>query len=419
MSKRMALTWVAFAVTFVAAPGCSAIVGAECAEGLSFCGRCVNLSSDSVNCGACGNTCGVGVACVGGVCGGAFDAGPDAARLDGGDAGVGLDGAVDLDAGDATVDRDGAISLDGGDGGVADGAVPPGCGLGRLDCAGVCVDALTDPANCGDCGVMCGAGEVCAGGACAAGCLAPRMSCAGRCIDVSSDADNCGSCGTVCSSGICIDGDCSDPLAGHVVVVGHDYDRSRTGMNRIAGNAVFLARGNPVRVLVWEGMSSAASRAGTDAAITQVASALGRSWVRLTPADAGKVPLFLADADAFVIYAQNGSDDASLRALGTLWSSALAEFLRRGSSVVVFETMTGAHAGTWQILAEAGLFTCTGRVDTTGSTVRIASPSDAVALRVPLAYSAERTTVRFMTTDVAIVADDSMGPVVVHHTVVP
>jgi hypothetical protein len=41
-----------------------------------------------------------------------------------------------------------------------------GCGQGRASCGGVCIDILTDPANCGGCGGLCAASEACVGGAC-------------------------------------------------------------------------------------------------------------------------------------------------------------------------------------------------------------------------------------------------------------
>jgi hypothetical protein len=350
------------------------------------------------------------------------DGGPDAGdaedggMLDGGEGGVEPGDAGEAGVGDGG--DGGVVPRDAGDAGMTDGG-PRGCGLGELECMGVCVDGLSDPANCGACGNHCDVGEVCSDGVCGASCTPPRRICDGRCVDVTWNPDHCGSCGTVCSSGICIDGECSEPLAGHVVVIGHDYVMSRRGQNRLAGNAVFLARGSPVQVLVWEGQSTMASRSGTDAAIDQVATAIGRTWTRTAPTDSVEVPLRLATHDAFVIYAQAGEDDATLRSYGVKWQGALIEFLRRGGVVVLFDTQSPINAGTWQILAEAGLFTATGRVDTTGSVIIVSEPADAVALRVPLAYAGERTTVRFLSSDATVVTRDSMGPVVIHRTIVP
>jgi hypothetical protein len=422
-----------FVLTLTAAiclAACEPIVGARCREGLTFCGTCVDLESDPRSCGGCGIVCADGV-CTSGMClGGVADGGMDAGGADGGDTG-GVDGGDagepgDVDGGDGgradgeVPERDGGdrddggrVVPDGGDGG------PPLCDLGEILCDRVCRDGLSDPESCGDCGARCAPGELCAAGVCSAICAPPLRLCAGRCVDIDNDPDNCGSCGNVCASGLCIEGECSEPVAGHVVVIGHDYVMSRRGMSRLAGNALFLARGNPVNVLVWEGESTMPSRNGTDAAINQVASAIGRSWLRVAAFDPDKVTLTLAAADAFVIYAQDGASDDDLRALGATWSRALSTFVHRGGVIVMFETMTATNAGTWQLLDAAGLFTATGRSDATGAIIEVTAPSDAVALAVPLAYSAERETVRFETTETTVVTSDPIGPVVIHRTITP
>ncbi|UJR80742.1 hypothetical protein [Sandaracinus amylolyticus] len=404
-----------FALALVAMmiAGCDAIVGAECADGLV----------------RCGDRCATELECTAGMDAGGMDAAIDAGTDDAGDD---LDAEIPID-GDAgrrvreagSQDDDGAVG-DGavddgstGDASMGDGGGPVGCDLGEIECDGMCVDGRTDPSHCGGCDVVCDPGELCAEGVCTATCDPPLVRCGARCIDVSSDPDNCGGCGIVCASGICIDGECSDALAGHVVAIGHDYVTSRAGMRRLAGNAVFLARGSPARVVVFEGGSTAASRSGTDAAIQLVANGIGRTWDRIAVDDPEEVPLWLADADAFVIYAQTTSTDAELREWGASWSRALDSFVRRGRVVVMFETQSDTNAGTWQILDAAGLFACTGRIATTSPTIMVVEPSDAVALRVPLTYAYERETVRFETTQPTVVCSDGTGPVVVHRTIVP
>lgn len=404
---------VALVAAAALAGGCESIVGAECADGFELCeGRCVLV-------GACEARADGGV-----------DAGEGGIELDASarpDGDAGDDGGLQLDGSNG--DDSGSSAGDAGDGGLGDAAVgdasmgdaamPPLCDLGEISCDDLCRDARTDPLHCGACGIECAAGEVCAGGACRPTCDLPLLLCGGLCIDVSSDPDNCGGCGVVCASGICIEGECSEPLAGHVVALGHDYETSRVGMNRLAGNSLFLARGAPVRALVYEGGSTLATRIGTDAAFRQVATALGRTWTRVASGDPAEIPFELADADAFVIYAQTTATDAELRDLGAMWSRALDTFLRRGGVVVMFETMAAGHAGTWQILDAAGLFSCTGRTDTTDARIDVVDPADSVALRVPLAYMGERTTVRFASTDGNVVCSDGTGPVVIHRTLVP
>lgn len=385
------------------AVGCAdAVVGGECRDGFEASGgRCVATS--------------------------VFD-----------DGGIGRDAAHDLADGGAPADggeplADGALhyddgsqpypdgSQDGGpgdptDGGSVDGG-RPSCDVGELECAGACVRPDRDPSACGGCGIACGGGEVCADGVCEPVCGAPLSMCGALCVDLASDPDHCGLCGNVCPSGLCVDGECLGPTAGHVVVVGHDYRDSRRGMNRVAGNAVLLPPGAPVRVLAYEGGASAASIRGIDDAIDQVAGTTGRTWMKSSTA-APEVPLRLSNADTFVIYPQPDVSDAELAALGTAWHVALATFLERGGVVVLFDGQ-GTNAGTWQILAAAGLFSGTARHDVSGDRVRVVAPGDAVALAVPLVYRGELSSVRFETTEPGVVVAHDDGPVVVHRVVTP
>ena len=463
-SLRHAL--VAFSCALIALlSACDAVVGAECAPGYVECaGRCVDLLADPDHCGSCGATCAEGI-CTLGMCGlnpppdaGLPDAdlghdadlpdgtAPDAERADGAvDDGAMDDGAIDdgaiddghVDAldGDVVADLGGADpdagSFDAGSFDASDvdtGSVDAGsadmsdpdlgpiiCDLGELMCSGVCVRPDRDPRNCGACGLRCAGGELCVEGMCTPLCEAPLTFCSGFCVDFDSDPDHCGSCGGRCPSGLCTDGMCVDAPAGHIVVIGHDYVTRRVGMSRIAGNAIFLGSGNPVRVLAYEGSAIAASISGTNAAISQVATARGRPWMRTT-ALAAEVPLRLASSDVFLLYAQAGSDDAELRALGAMWSVALRTFLQRGGVVAVLETVAES-AGTWQVLEAAGLFTAVAREPLTTGTLRVMTPGDAVAIDVPLMYSVERNTVRFDSTDGTIVVADSVGAVVLHRVV--
>ncbi len=383
---------------------CSPVVGAQCRGDLAQCGsECVDLDHDSRHCGGCFLACDDGQSCVLGACVGyPADDGGVAAAGDAGtsepDAGVGagVDAAVDDDAGVVEVE---------------------GCDLGELSCDGACVRPDSDPRNCGACGVVCGEGEVCAGGACGGGCGAPRTTCGDRCVDLLRDPDHCGACGVECDSGVCAGGVCSSPVAGHVVLVGHDYEESRAGMSRVAGNAVFLGRGSPVRVLAFEGGATEASIAGTDAAIDQVALAIGRSWTRTVASSPEDVTLSLASADVFVLYAQAGASDLELFEWAKTWERALRTFLGAGGVVVVFDGM-GENRGTYTALVHAQLIDAWGRYEATGRVLDVTSPADAVALDLPLRYRGERSTVRFETTEPPVVSDGASA-VVVHRTIVP
>lgn len=330
----------------------------------------------------------------------------------GGDAGPADSGLVDGDI------PDGAV-VDGGrrDAGRTDAGVT-GCDLGERRCGDMCVRPRTDPNHCGGCNIVCDAAEVCAGGVCLARCDPPLVMCAGLCRDVmASDPDHCGGCNIGCPTGLCVAGTCEEARAGHLVVVGHDYEMSRAGMRRIAGNSVFLASGVPVSVVVYEGDASAASISGVDRAVDQVAMATGRSWTR-TVSSADELLLQLLNADALLIYPQRDATDASLAMLGGDLGRGLTTFLQRGGVVVIFDG-PGANAGTWQLPVAAGIFDATGSVDVTSEMLDIVAPGDAVALGAPLSYRAEMSTVRFESMDEQVVVEHADGPVVVHRVFVP
>jgi len=94
-----------------------------CPGGQTNCsGNCLNLQTDSANCGACGNACPNGQACVGGVC----------------------ECATTL-----CVTVTGSIC----------------CLAGQDCCKGQCV-SLNTTQNCGACGTVCGSGQACINGTC-------------------------------------------------------------------------------------------------------------------------------------------------------------------------------------------------------------------------------------------------------------
>jgi hypothetical protein len=430
--------------------GCSGIVGGRCEQGYSPCdGRCVVLVSDPSNCGACGNVCALGAACVAGACASAGDGSvgdgaawpPDAwlGDRDGAapDAWSAVDAWSDVDGGtpdasasdvDASSDSEAGAPRDATttspDGGLVDvdawtdpdGGVPA-CDVGELLCDGVCVRVGADPMHCGACGVACAADEVCSAGVCEMTCPPGTAMCSGGCVDLTSDPDHCGACGVACPTGICVDSTCVAPYAGHLVVVGHDYEVHRAAMDGVLAHSVFLTVVATPLVLRYVGTARSASVAGIDAAL---ASAAPRPFTMHDAATPGDITVGLADADVLLVYPQHDATTDDLVALGATCGRAISTFLARGGVVVVADGLGELDIGgaaTW--LGAAGLFTASGREDATLSIVQVRDAADAIAVRLPLSYRAEPSTVRYLDPSLPVVYGDDRGGVVLHRTVVP
>lgn len=85
-------------------------------------------------------------------------------------------------------------------------------GAGLTACPSGCTDIRTDPANCGVCGWVCAAGDICQGGLCTlASCQPGTTQCGLVCVNTGYDVGNCGACGNACAEGlVCCGGYCVD-----------------------------------------------------------------------------------------------------------------------------------------------------------------------------------------------------------------
>ncbi|KYG05697.1 hypothetical protein BE21_39065 [Sorangium cellulosum] len=164
-------------------------------------GVCVDTSSNSSHCGACGTTCASGQVCSAGACVAVCESGQTLCG----------DRCVDVDTDEAHC---GSCNKACEEGQTCQGGDCQGgdCAGGRTECDGACVDTASDPANCGACGAACEEGQACEDGACQEeGCSSGLADCGGACVNLSNNESHCGSCGTECTDGqTCVAGECRD-----------------------------------------------------------------------------------------------------------------------------------------------------------------------------------------------------------------
>lgn len=81
---------------------------------------------------------------------------------------------------------------------------PGSCEGSNEDCDGRAgngfeADLASHPRNCGACGIVCGARQVCDRGQCGAECSRGLTQCRASCVDLTSDVRNCGACDRACT----------------------------------------------------------------------------------------------------------------------------------------------------------------------------------------------------------------------------
>jgi hypothetical protein len=201
---------------------------------------CANVVSDPGNCGGCGNVCPVNTFCQNFGC---VPVGTPPA--DGGTAGTCADpmakpclnatgsgyycvypqtdpgncGGCGIGCPSAICQNYACVPV----GGSPDGGAPNCTGTAK-PCQGpngtlFCANIVSDPANCGGCGVSCPANQTCNNAACTptqtTTCTDPLLLCKDpngtpSCIDPRLDNNNCGACGKVCPTNMhCVQSACT------------------------------------------------------------------------------------------------------------------------------------------------------------------------------------------------------------------
>ena len=187
-----------------------------CPMGKALCqGSCIDVQSDSANCGACDNACDIGLICSAGQCVGSTLCN-----------GRKHDTQSDLDHCGACNNRcpDGKI--------CKDGQCTSGVGWAYCDDVRVWVGTLDRCASCTD---RCADGLTCKDGKCVA--EFGSAYCNDEIVEIGSDVDHCSSCNDRCPDGkICKDGQCTNGVGkaycdGVIVEIGNSVDRC-TGCNR-------------------------------------------------------------------------------------------------------------------------------------------------------------------------------------------
>lgn len=289
----------------------------------------------------------------------------------------------------------------------------PSCPAQQAKCAGVCVDLQTSQANCGLCGYDCSPLS-CIAGQCTS-CPISQTLCDNRCVDTSVDPANCGGCGQVCESGACRFGVCKAGTAGHIVIIGHDFQTNNVAMSRLLGNAILQLSSGDVSVVEYLGVAGATAVSNSHVAITQVSNTFDRKVTLLSDVSfsASALATQLTPADVFLIQSQTVATNTILAELGQTWSSVLSTFVHTGGTIVVLDGSYPVNKGTSQIVSHAGLMNISVLSSVNGDTCTIATATDPVAASVPTSYPCLQNSVVF-SGDGTHVVEDLGRPVVLH-----
>ena len=176
-------------------------------------GSCIDIASDSQNCGTCGYVCDTGTICQGSTC-------------------VCASGFVSCSGQcvPSNTDHCGTSCAACPSGNVCnDGQCSSSCAAGSTMCMDGACSSNTDSGHCGSSCTVCSGGATCNNGACTCA-VSGQQNCDGTCIDTSSNINNCGSCGNACGSGqSCSNGTCMGSATGGTTGSGGSGNGGSTG----------------------------------------------------------------------------------------------------------------------------------------------------------------------------------------------
>lgn len=436
---RSLISATLIAVGVALAPGCntSGLVGGQCAHGLSACGHsCVNLGSSEANCGRCGFECESGEACRAGVCMPSDNTGDDTRQpgtdgtattsdQSGTNASIDLDASL-LDGGDATSDAD-----------ILDSSVSTEPEAGFED---PCFPPYSSAENCGACGIACTEeAPFCAPSGdtftCVDGCNDPLQLCADRCVNLVTDPLHCGECGNECPTGLCRNSKCVGGQIGHLVAMCMSYEQlfGNSPQGVLLANAVFLATNKTVRVMMFDAYAPPASSNQMRSVITNAGRTRGRTVRIDTASNANQIVsgLNLSNYEALVIADMSRAPVNAPRDMGRALSTTIDTFTRAGGIVVVVSGAAATEMPLFWNSNGASLFDIRTVSDITFLELQNRAPADALAANVLTPFLAltstcvfDMPTVTDPDTEVVITgpnAGDAGGelPVVLHRVMYP
>ncbi len=342
MKSAPALVFSALAGLAVT-PACydGSFVGAECNVGLTECGgECVDLTTDNLNCGACGVACPGGRICHEGLYCEAFEPGTA------------------------------------GSGGTT----------------GECVEPFVTAEHCGSCATSCPSteplcscqGEDCE---CVAECNAPRVVCGTACVDRDVDPLNCGSCGFECASALCEDGVCVGAVPGNVVLMctGFPQVRQYHPTTVLLGNAAFLAPLSVIRMMLYTEFADPGAQSRVVQALDWSADLHAKSYEAAFVQAAADVPqqLNVRDYQVLLVLDQPRAPAGQLAEIGESWRIAANDFLASGGTVIVLDGASGAGEMA-SFVTSAGLYELEGEALLPAqASLFVQAPSNAVCINVP------------------------------------
>jgi hypothetical protein len=174
------------------------------------------------------------------------------------------------------------------------------------------------------------------------------------------------------------------------------FEGSTSGQTNLLGNAVFLAQGDPVRILAYTRDSAVASINGTNQALVSAAAARGRAFAKteITGLNSVTNQLNRADYEVLIIYDQQNAPAGRMASRAAAWSPTIQAFAELGGIVVVL-TGGGGISEMDELVDGIGLASVTGTTNYNGNNYAVIAPGDALAIGVVSPYLAVATSCVF------------------------